>query len=122
MAMANEEQATTPKGLWLLVIAGPTLLAAEHQTNFILVRQACSVQRNLMLYGVVVVAMLLTIAVAMVAVSIWRRAGAVWPTEQSDLANRIRFVAVLGILSSAMSFAVIVAQGIATIHFDPCQL
>jgi hypothetical protein len=45
-----------------------------------------------------------------------------WPTEASDLANRIRFISVLGVLSSAMSFLVILAQGIATVNFDPCQL
>ena len=116
------EQATTPRGLWLLVIAGPAIVAAEQQANFVLVRQACSMQRNVVLYVVVVVAMLLTIATAMIGVSIWRRTGAVWPTEESDLANRIRFISMLGILSSAMSFIVIVAQGIATVNFDPFQL
>jgi len=122
MAMANEEQATTPKGLWVLLIAGPLLAAAEQQANFVLVRQACSMQRNLALYVVTIVAMLLTIATAMIGVSILRRAGAEWPTESSDLANRIRFISVLGILSSVMSFLVILAQGIATVNFDPCQL
>jgi amino acid transporter len=122
MAMANEEQATTPKGLWVLLIAGPLLTAAEQQANFVLVRQACSMQRNVALYVVTIVAMLLTIATAMIGVSILRRAGAEWPTESSDLANRIRFISVLGILSSVMSFLVILAQGIATVNFDPCQL
>ena len=118
----NEEEATTPKALWLLVVVGPALVAIEQQANFVLVRQACSMQRNLALYAVVIVAMLLTIVTAMIGVSIWRRTGADWPTEAGDLANRIRFISVLGILSSAMSFLVIVAQGIATINFDPCQL
>jgi hypothetical protein len=120
--MALEEQATTPKGLWLLLIAGPAIVAAEQQANFVLVRQACSMQRNVVLYVVTVVALLLTIATAMIGVSIWRRSGVAWPTEASDLANRIRFIAVVGILSSAMSFLVILAQGIATVNFDPCQL
>ena len=106
----------------MLVVAGPAIVAIEMQTNFVLVRQACSAQRNVMLYGVVIVAMILTIASALIAISIWRRTGAVWPTEAVDLANRVRFLAVLGILSSAMSFLVILAQGIATVHFDPCQL
>lgn len=120
--MMDAEQATTPKALWLLVVVGPALVAAEQQANFVLVRQACSMQRNVALYAVVVVALLLTIVTAIIGVSIWRRAGTDWPTESSDLANRIRFISVLGILSSAMSFLVIVAQGIATINFDPCQL
>ena len=118
----NEEYGTTPKALWLLVVVGPLLVAVEQQANFVLVRQACSMQRNVALYAVVVVAMLLTIVTAMIGLSIWRRTGADWPTEAGDLANRIRFISVLGIMSSAMSFLVIVAQGIATINFDPCQL
>ena len=122
MAMINEEQATTPRALWVLVVAGPIIVAVEQQMNYVLVRQACSAQRNVALYVVTIVALLLMIATAMVGVSIWRRAGAEWPTEASDLANRIRFIAVLGILSSAISFLLIVAQGIATVHFDPCQL
>jgi len=118
----EQEQATTPKGLWVLMIAGPIIVALEQQTNYVLVRQACSMQRNVALYVVTIVALLLTIATAMIGVSIWRRSGASWPTEESDLANRIRFISVLGILSSAMSFLVILAQGIATVIFDPCQL
>jgi len=117
-----QEEATTPTGLWLLLIAGPAIVAAEQQANFVLVRQACSMQRNVTLYVVTIVAILLTIATALIGVSIWRRTGAEWPTEAVDLANRIRFISVLGILSSAMSFLVILAQGIATVNFDPCQL
>ena len=120
--MVKEEQATTPRALWMLVIAAPVILAAEMQANFVLVRQACSMQRNVALYAVIVVAMILTIATAVVAISIWRRVGPVWPADGVDVASRIRFIAVLGILSSAMSFIVILAQGIATVHFDPCQL
>ena len=120
--MAREEEATTPRGLWLLMIAGPIIVAIEQQINFVLVRQACSMQRNVALYAITIVAMLLTIATVMIGVSIWRRAGAVWPTEAVDLANRIRFISVLGVLSSVMSFLVIVAQGIATVVFNPCQL
>lgn len=120
--MAQEVQGTTPKALWVLLVAGPVILAAQHQTNFILVRQACSVHRNLALYAVSIIATLLTIASVLVAVSIWRRAGAAWPDETTELADRIRFISVLGMLNSALSFLIVVAQGIATIYFDPCQL
>ena len=120
--MVKEEQATTPKALWVLVVASPIVVAAEMQANFVLVRLACSMQRNFALYAVIVLAMALTIATASVAISIWRRAGAEWPSEAGDVQTRVRFICVLGILSSAMSFLVILAQGIATLHFDPCQL
>ena len=118
----QEQQATTPKALWTLIVAGPIIVAMQMQANFVLVRQACSAQRNIALYAVIIVAMILTIATALVGMSLWRRAGTAWPTEAIDLANRIRFIVALGILSSAMSFLVILAQGIATVLFDPCQL
>ena len=119
--MEEELQATTPKGLWLLVVLGPILCAIEMQTNYVLVRHACSVQRNVVLYAVIIAAIALTIATAFIALTIWIQAGRTWPTEAPDVATRVRFIAVLGILSSAMSFLVILAQGIATIQFDPCQ-
>ena len=120
--MVQEEQATTPRAIWMLVVAAPVIVSVEMQTNYVLVRQACSMQRNIALYAVIMVAMILTIAAAMIGISIWRRAGAVWSTEGSDVGSRVRFIGMLGILSSAMSFLVILAQGIATMHFDPCQL
>jgi hypothetical protein len=120
--MDQEQQATTPKGLWTLIVAGPIIVAIEMQANFVLVRQACSAQRSVMLYAVIIVAMLLTIVTILIAMSLWRRAGTAWPTEAIDLANRIRFITAVGILSSAISFLLIVAQGIATVLFDPCQL
>jgi vacuolar-type H+-ATPase subunit I/STV1 len=119
--MEEDIQATTPKALWLLVVLGPIINAIEMQINFVLVRQACSAQRNLGLYAVILVAIALTVAIAFFAYVIWKQAGTDWPTEAPDIATRIRFIAVLGILSSAMSLLVIVAQGIATIQFDPCQ-
>ena len=119
--MGQDEQATTPKWLWVLVIAGPAIVAAEMQANFVLVRHACSAQRNVTLYAVVILAMLLTIVTVLIAISIWRRAGVEWPGEAVDLASRVRFITALGVLSSVMSFLVILAQGIATVNFDPCQ-
>jgi hypothetical protein len=120
--MVGEEQTTTPKALWLLVVAAPVIVAVEMQATFVLVRQACSMQRSVVLYVVIGVAMFLTIGTAMIASSTWKRAGGGLSTEAGDIGTRVRFIAMLGILSSAMSFLVILAQGIATVHFDPCQL
>src|SRR5215211_5322 len=119
--MEEEVKATTPKALWLLVVAAPVIVAIEMQANFVLVRLACSAQRNIALYAVIIVALVLTVASALIALTIWRVEGTTWPTESTDLSARIRFIAVLGLLSSGMSMLVIVAQGIATVLFDPCQ-
>lgn len=119
--MEQEEQATTPRALWLLVVAAPVIVAIEMQANYVLVRQACSAQRNIALYTVTIVAIVLTVVTALIALKFWRGEGTSWPTEATDLPSRIRFIAVLGMLSSGMSLLVIVAQGIATVLFDPCQ-
>ncbi|HYK20183.1 MAG TPA: hypothetical protein VEV42_05585 [Pyrinomonadaceae bacterium] len=121
MMEQQQAQVTTPKGLWLLVVLPPIIGAISMESSFVLVRQACAAERNLGLYAVHVVAMLLVIANAAVAYTIWKRAGVVWPTEAVDLATRVRFITVVGILSSVMSFLLLVAQLIATMVFDPCQ-
>jgi hypothetical protein len=120
--MEQQARRTTPKALWLLIVAAPVIVAIEMQTNYVLVRQACSAQRNIALYAVIIVAIVLTIATALIALALWRVEGIVWPTESPDLSARIRFIAVLGMLSSGMSLLVIIAQGIATVMFNPCQL
>ena len=117
----EQERGTTPKALWLLIVAAPVIVAIEMQANFVLVRLACSAQRNIALYAVIILALVLTVATALIALAVWRVEGVTWPTESTDLSERIRFIAVLGMLSSGMSLLVIVAQGIATVLFDPCQ-
>lgn len=120
--MEQEERATTPRALWLLVVAAPVIVAIEMQANYVLVRQACTTQRNTALYAVTIVAIVLTVVTALIALAVWRVEGTTWPTEAPDLSSRIRFIAVLGMLSSGMSLLVIIAQGIATVLFNPCQL
>ena len=117
-----EERATTPKELWLLIVAAPIIVAIEMQINYVLVRLACSAQRNIALYVVTSVAIVLTVVTALIAWMVWRVEGTSWPTEAPDLSSRIRFIAVLGMLSSGMSLLVIIAQGIAMVLFNPCQL
>jgi hypothetical protein len=119
--MEEELEKTTPKGLWLLVVVPPVILAAAFQVNFVLVRQACSAQRKVGLYAVIIAGVVLTVATALIAFATWRVEGTHWPSEAPDVSTRIRFIAVLGILSSAMSLLVLIAQGIATVQFDPCQ-
>jgi hypothetical protein len=120
--MEEEIRTTTPKALWLLIVAGPIIVAIAMQTNYVLVLEACSAQRRVAMYVVSIVSILLTITTAAIAFVLWRAEGATWPTERPDLSSRVRFIAVLGMLSSGMSFLVLVAQAIATVLFNPCQL
>lgn len=119
--MEEEVRATTPKALWLLVVAPPIIGAIAMQANYVLVRQACSAHRNLALYAVTIAGMVLIVAAALIAFAVWRMEGSKWPGDKVDLPARIGFIGVLGIMSSVMSLLVLVAQGIATLVFDPCQ-
>lgn len=120
-AMEEELQQTTPGALWLLIILPPVIGAAAMEADFVLVRQACAAQRNVGLYAVTIAGLALIVATAFIAFTIWKVEGTRWPSEAADRSTRIRFIAVLGILSSAMSFLLLFAQGIATMLFDPCQ-
>jgi hypothetical protein len=107
---------------WMLIV-GPALICAAHQeANFVLVRQACAAQRNVMLYVVAIIALVLTALVALIAFMTWRAEGAQWPGETADITTRTRFIAMVGLLGSGIFFLVTLAQAIATIYYDPCQL
>jgi hypothetical protein len=100
----------------------PALIwGAQMEANYALVRRACSAQRSLSLHLVTVAALLLTAVSMGIAWNSWRRSGKRWPNELADSATRIRFLAVLGLLTSSTFFLVILAQGIATVFFYPCQ-
>ena len=108
--------------IWLLIVAPAFITAAAHEANYVLVRQACSAQRNVALYVVIIVALVLTMLVALMSYMTWRHAGAEWPGEGADVATTTRFIAVVGMLGSVIFFLVTFAQGIATVYYDPCQL
>ena len=106
---------------WLMVVMPAFITAAAMQINYVLVRQACSAQRNVSLYVVTIVSLALLVGVAVVSFLNWRSCGAQWPGETADVTTRTRFISILGALGSAIFFLVTFAQGIATIYFDPCQ-
>ena len=112
---------SSPRTIWLLIVAPALITAAAHETNYVLVRQACSAQRNVMLYVVTIVALALMALVALASYMTWRHVGAEWPGEAADAATTTRFIAVIGMLGSVIFFLVTFAQGIATVYYDPCQ-
>jgi hypothetical protein len=107
--------------VWLMIVLPAFITAAAMQINIVLVRQACSAQRNVALYVVSIVALALLVAVGLISLANWRGLGAQWPGETADVATRTRFISILGTLGSAIFFLVTLAQGIATVYFDPCQ-
>jgi NhaP-type Na+/H+ or K+/H+ antiporter len=107
--------------LWAGVLLPPIVWAIQMEINYALVRRACSTERNLALYAVTIMALALTLVSTLISWSTWRKSGMGWPSEAADARTRKSFLSVLGLLSSAMFFLVILAQGIATVFFHPCQ-
>lgn len=107
--------------IWLLIVAPAFVTAAAHEMSYVLVRQACSAQRNVALYAVISVALVLMVLLGLMSYMTWRHAGAEWPGETADAATTTRFISVIGMLGSVIFFLVTFAQGIATVYYDPCQ-
>ena len=108
--------------VWTGVLLPLIIGAIQMEANYVLVRQACAAQRNFALYIVCAVAMILTIFSGIFSGLTWKRFGSVWPTDAVDTPTRLRFISVLGLMSSAIAVLLILAQAIATFRFDPCQL
>lgn len=122
--MAEADQHTPKRELivlWIGALFPAFIAAAQFQTNFALVRKACSSQHRVMLYAVTGVAIVLTLAASAVVLMIWKRSGQRWPTEAVDPDTRVRFMSVWALLGNGIFLLLIIAQGIATIVFDPCQ-
>jgi len=107
---------------WMLMVVPALITAAQHEAMYVIVRQACAARRNVMLHAVNIAALLLIALVALVAYLTWRAEGPEWPGEAADVATRTRFIAMVGLLGSVIFFLVTLAQGIATVYYDPCQL
>ena len=95
--------------------------ALQMQASYMLVQPACMSGRNVSLHVVTVGALLVTAAAGLVAWRKWQATGRREPDEAAGPRPRSRFMAVLGLLTSAMFFLTILAQGIASFVLHPCQ-
>ena len=123
MAVSQDQKHATGLMLvWTGVLLPPIICAIQMEANYVLVGQACAAQRNVALYIVTSVALVVTIFSGIVSAVTWKLFGTVWPTDAVDTPTRVRFISVMGLMSSAIALLLILAQAIATLSFDPCQL
>jgi len=110
-----------PGLLWLSVLAPPMAALTQLQTNYALVLWACGRGRTWPLHLVAFLALLVAVGSGLLAWRNWRRAGAEWEDGGAGPLPRSRFMAAVGMLISAHSALVVVAQWIAVFVYDPCQ-
>jgi hypothetical protein len=108
--------------LWTGVLLAPIAWALQMQAGYMLVQPACMSGHNLSLHLVTVIALAVAAFGAYISWRNWQEAGAQWPDdEKGGPRPRSRFMGALGMLTSAMFFLVILAQGIASFILHPCQ-
>jgi hypothetical protein len=107
--------------LWLGVLGAPFLYLCHHELNYTLVRLACASGKRWILPATS--AVFLVLLLGSMGVS-WRDIHRV-PGMPDDAApdaplNRHRLLSVLGLMTGALFFLLVLAQGIATLILDPC--
>ncbi|KAA0013029.1 hypothetical protein F0A17_08955 [Billgrantia pellis] len=117
---SNGDVLLHPLMLWSGWVIGPGAWALHLMGSYLLVSRACETGSMWLLHGTTLVTLLLGLAGAAVAWRQWGRAGRRWPGSGDGEAGRIRFMAVMGLLISALSGLLIVAEGIPNFFLGPC--
>jgi hypothetical protein len=108
--------------MWIGPLLPAVAWAVQMQLNYWLLHGACARASNLALRSVFLIAIVSVVIAGLGCWLSWLRLKDIWPTGQRERQARSRFLAVLGLLMAAMFLLVIIAQGVATLVFDPCQL
>jgi hypothetical protein len=110
----------TPTPLLAGVFAGPVAWATDLVISYVLVDPACKGQHVVALHATTFVALAVTAAGAVIA---WRSLLQTpqRPTDGGDPIDRARFMAVLGLASSAFFGAVVIAEAIPRWVLDACR-
>ena len=107
--------------LWFGLFAGPAAFLLNLQISYMLAPQSCRAGSTLALHVTNVVCLALAVAGGLVAWRSWGRTGREWPGEEGGVISRSRFMAALGVMTSALCALLVVAQWIPTLFLSPCQ-
>ncbi|HEX8141009.1 MAG TPA: hypothetical protein VF553_00315 [Pyrinomonadaceae bacterium] len=107
--------------LWAGVLVAPLAFLSNLQVNYTLAQKLCPGGPTSLLHLMTLLFLLIAALGAFVSWRNWGRAGREWPGEAEDKLTRNRFLATLGLMLSALSFLLIVAQWIPQFIFNPCM-
>jgi len=108
--------------LWAAFLAAPVAWLLQMQLNYALVPWACAHHASVAFVLVALLALAVAAGGGLSAWRTWRRVGAEESTEAGGSVGRTRFLALTGVMTSAMFSLVILAQGLAAVFLSPCQL
>lgn len=107
--------------LWTANVLGPVAVLAGLEIAYIFADRACKTGDLLPVHLTWVACLLLAAFAGWLGWREWHRWGGGHAGEDGGPGGRSRFLAVLGMLLSAMAALVIAAQWSATFVFHPCQ-
>jgi hypothetical protein len=117
----NPKSSDPVTALWAGVVGPPLTWAIRIGAGYLLVPHACRAESLWLLHGLTLAALASCAAFAALA---WRLRLRVDPDDgvpDDSSEPRVGFMARLGLLSSALFGAVIVAEGLANLFVDPCH-
>jgi hypothetical protein len=110
-----------PAALWFGLFAGPAAFLLNLQISYMLAPASCRMGSTIPLHATNLVCLAVAVAGGVVAWRHWRGSGGSWSAEEGGVLSRIRFMAALGAMTSALFALVIFAQWIPTFVLSPCQ-
>jgi len=106
--------------LWVAVLGSAIIWFVQMQTSYSLLNWACSSQRNWPLHVVSALFLVLAAVPGFVGWKAWRANAGSETERKSRGAGRRRFMAMLGMMLTAIFLLLIFAQAIPSFFFDPC--
>jgi hypothetical protein len=111
----------TPLPLWTGILAGPVAWAFDLMASYAVVKWVCHTQRYTVLPLITIASLVIVIAAALISWAALIRTTTDVPTDGGQPRQRARFMAVLGLSSSALFALQIVAGAIPHWVLDACQ-
>ncbi|HEU4629781.1 MAG TPA: hypothetical protein VFS08_08535 [Gemmatimonadaceae bacterium] len=121
---AHDRELSEGRGLaeqWLGLLLAPAVFFAHLQLAYMMVPWACERREELWIHVTGAVAVLLAAAGTAVAWRAWSRAGREPPGDAGGPVPRARFLAVTGLLTSALFVLLLLSQWVAGFFIAPCQ-
>ena len=103
------------------MLAAPVAWLFQLQVTYLFVLYACSTGQHFTLHLVSILTLVIAAGGGFVAWRNWQQAGREWPNQDEGVIPRSRFMAVLGVLTSALFFLLILASWIPSFFLGPCQ-
>jgi hypothetical protein len=113
--------ATNASAQWAANLLGPVAVLLGLELTYAFVEPACRDGTTLPVHLSFAAASAFALLGGAIAWREWRRWGGVPSSGQGGAEARSRFMAITGLLVSAISMLVLVAQWLATLFFHPCQ-